>query len=307
MDIQELRQNRTQGVVAYTNFTLLKEKHNRGIFCCFEGEDSKYYLRRVELITKVNIDNLIPFNCGGKSEVIRFYELIKKDKINENIKFGFFVDRDFDASIIIKYDSEIYETPCYSIENFYSTLDAFKRILKCEFQMNEAEKDYNDCLSLYLIRQREFHQHVKLLNAWLWCQKDLFNQGKAGRLNWDKFKLSKIVPSISLDKVYMKNYDVAKLEKDLFPDSTKVSPKLLQEKMDEIETKNYQSFFRGKFEVDFLYNFVMALKDEVTNKAGRFTKKNGTHINLSKSNILSELSVYACTPSCLYRYISKLA
>ena len=158
MEVQALRESRKGATVIYTKFTRLRSKYNTSLFCCFEGDDSKYYGWRIQTRLNLDIDNLQFFNCGGKSEVLRFYNMINKNNDYMHVNLAYFVDRDFDESIIDKYSNEIYETPCYAIENFYTTISAIKRILKCEFNFDESEKDYYICLNLFIERQKEFHE-----------------------------------------------------------------------------------------------------------------------------------------------------
>jgi len=141
MEIEKLRESRNNAIVIFIKFTRLKSKHNSSLFCCFEGDDSKYYGSRIENIVQFNPDELHPFSCGGKEEVLKFYRMINKNNDYKEVKIAYFVDKDFDESIIGLYNNKIYETPCYSIENLYTTTSAFKRILKSEFNFNESEPD----------------------------------------------------------------------------------------------------------------------------------------------------------------------
>ncbi|WP_433751892.1 DUF4435 domain-containing protein [Paenibacillus amylolyticus] len=299
--IDMLKESRRGATVAFMKFTLLKERHSSDFFCCFEGDDVKYYGARVENILKIDIDNMHFFNCGGKAEVIKFYDMINKDDHYENVKISYFVDKDFDGDLSEKYSTHIYQTPVYSVENYYTTISAFKKILKYEFNVTEAEHDFKILLDLYTARQIEFHTHTKLINAWLWCQRDLYSSAENSKLNLDQFNLKKIVPVISLFEV-TSNYTITKLEQ-LFPESKVITKEALDLKLEEIANVNPQERFRGKFEIDFLFEFIESLKNELTKKEPIIKKRPGVKINQSKKNMISELSQYAYTHKSLADYL----
>lgn len=302
--IDKLRESRKGATVMFTKFTRLKDSHKSSLFCCFEGDDSKYYGSRIENILQMDIDKLHFFNCGGKSEVIRFYEMINKNDDYKEVKIAYFVDRDYDRSLSSIYNYNIYETPFYSIENFYTTTSAFKKILKNEFNLNEFDEDYQICLKLFLERQNEFHEKTTLLNAWLWCQRDLYQLGKSSRLNLSNFNLTQVIPKISLTEI-IADYDKEKLE-SIFPEAIIIPDEILDFKIGEINKLNKQEIFRGKFEIDFLFSFIEAIKAEFKNESPIIKKQLGVQINQSKKNLIAEFSQYAFTPDCLKKYLKDL-
>lgn len=302
MQVEKLRDSRKGATVIFTKFTRLKSKYGSSLFCCFEGDDSKYYGSRIENILQSNPDNSHFFNCGGKKEVLKLFEMVNKNEDYKDVKIAYFIDKDFDESIIEIYCNKIYETPCYSIENFYTTISAFKRILKSEFNINESDSEYKVCLKLFIERQTEFHEKTKFFNAWLSCQRDLSNFGEMTRLNLTDFNLNKIISEINLNEIKA-DYDKEKIE-SLFPDALVISNDDLNQKITEFEKFNPQIYFRGKFEVDFLYRFIEALKLEFKKHNGLIKKQDGVQINISKKNFISELSQYADTPNCLIKYLS---
>ena len=301
MNLETLRTNRNVAPVVFTNFLLLSSKHSSSLFCSFEGDDSKYYGPRIEDKLNYKPDEVHYFTCGGKKELLRFYKMINKNDDYKDIKLMYFVDRDFDESIIEKFNNEIYETPCYSIENFYTTKDAFKRILKREFMFEEYDDEYNKILDLFIERQSDFHEETKLLNAWLCCQRDISNSNDESRLNLSNFNLKKIVTNINLDEV-VADYDIDKLH-SLFPEAIRIEDKVLNSKIAELETLTPQMCFRGKFEIDFLFKFIIELKKELKKPNSKFKKKSGMKINISKTNVISELSQHADTTDCLKDYL----
>ncbi len=92
------------------------------------------------------------------------------------------IERDFDTSIRAEGINEIYETPCHYIENFYTLASSFQHILKSEVKIYESDNYFDICDQLYRERQKEFHEKIEFLNAWIACQKD-----KNAKLNGSKF------------------------------------------------------------------------------------------------------------------------
>ena len=296
-----LRDNRNRAAAIFVHFIALRHKHSSSLFCSFEGDDSKYYGSRIEDKLNYKPDEVHHFTCGGKKEVLRFYQMINKNDDYKDVKVMYFIDRDFDESIIEKFDNNIYETPCYSIENFYTTKDAFKRILKREFMFEEYDEEYNIILDLFIGRQRDFHKKTKLFNAWLSCQRECSNSGQKAILNLSNFNLKKIVTKINLDEV-VADYDINKLH-SLFTDAIRIEENVLKSKIAELEKFTPQMCFRGKFEIDFLYEFISELKKEMKKPTSSLKKKPGVQINISKKNVISELSHHADTTECLENYL----
>lgn len=305
MSVEKLRESRKGAAVIFTEFTRLRNKFADSLFCCFEGDDAKYYNHRIESFSRYSTDQIVLFSCGGKSEVLRMYELVNKNNDYDHVKFLYFIDLDFDPKLDKAIREKIYETPCYSIENLYTTLEAFKRVLKCEFNYHEADAEYETLVNLFLDRQQEFHSKTLLFNSWLSCQRDLSNNSQSVRLNLNSFNLSQILPLIDLDNVEA-NYNLDSLER-LFPHADKISKDIVDAKVDLFSKENCQSLFRGKFEIDFLFSFIEAIKIEFKKPNPRIRKKEGVQINQSKKNLISEFSQYASTPNCLSLYLQRFA
>ncbi len=298
MDIHKMRANRDTAPVKFIEFMRLYKHSKDSFFCIVEGEDGKYYDIRIRHYCRNNNYHFLV--SGGKEEVIRLHSMITGKEEYKNAKTMYFVDKDFDDVLNI---SLIYETPCYSIENLYTTLDAFSRILKNEFGLNKLDADYEKCFDLFLERQNEFHECVKLLNAWIACQRDLSNKGICSRLNLNNININNFV-DIELDKVVSK-YDVNVIHK-ILPDAIKIESDVLEEKIKYIEKMDTQKYFRGKFEIEFMRIFLEKLKQDRCCKTPKyFTKRKRIRLNLSRSNIISELSQYAETPACLCSYLQS--
>ncbi len=298
--LQNLRKARNTASSVFTQILQLNSKYESPLFCCFEGEDFKYYGVRVEQVKTKEHDKLIPLKCGGKKEVIRLYELISKEETLESRDILYFVDLDFDESIGDKKE-KIYETPFYSIENFYTTRCAFEKILSAELKIDETEDNYQFCVEKFLERQKEFHDGILYLNAWIYCQR----KANVDKLYLNEFKLNSIMSIATIDRISFNNYDKNFL-KECLPNSIDISDEEIESAKLVLSTKP-QEKFRGKFEVEFLYEFITELIRKINSKQNPFEKCKKVGLSISKTNILSELSQYALTPTCLKEYIKKSA
>ncbi|MCB0699117.1 MAG: DUF4435 domain-containing protein [Chitinophagaceae bacterium] len=302
MSVDALRESRGLATVILTKFMTLKEYHSKSIFCGFEGTDAKYYLNKIENETGVTIDRIVPFSCQGKHQVLRLHRLITQRDEYSSVKFAYFIDSDFDLPV---QNENIYETPCYSVENFYSSINVFKRILKAEFAYNETDNEYNFLVDNFIKRQSEFHQKTLLFNAWLACQRDLSNANpEIGRVDVTDFSIGTFIKDISIDEIVCDEYSLDKIA-SLFPDAPILDKKVIQNKVEELNKQNLQKILRGKYEIDFLYGFIHSVLKEYKVKNPRCVKVEGSKVNPSKNNILSEYSHYADKTDCLIEYLSK--
>ncbi|WP_439638082.1 DUF4435 domain-containing protein [Spirulina sp.] len=212
-------------------------------------------------------------------------------------KLAYFIDRDFDNSIAEEgLQGIIYETPCYSIENFYTSINSFKSLLKEEFGLQESDADFEQCLNLYKDRQAEFHSAVETLNAWIACQREISSDIKLS-----KIKISKDI-KITLSSV-MNTYTHEDLERK-FPEAPPISPDQLQEKKQTLNSKNPQCSFRGKFEIEFLRKFITQLVEDANKITPQyFHEKRSVQLSIPGSEIIPRLSQHADTPDCLRAYL----
>lgn len=305
--VDDYRKARLRAPVKYKEFTdIYREFGSKPIYCLFEGEDSKYYGIRIEnfirpVFSPQNLD------CGGKEEVLRFHRILKSHPEYQDTKFAYFIDRDFDKSIRENGIYDIYETPVHSIENFYTSINVFQKILEAEFKLTKLDDDFKKCSELYQARQREFHQETKLLNAWVACQREYQNQQGDSqtikRANLKNFKLDKYI-FVDLDKV-TSEYTLETLNM-IFTEAYHPTEDVISQKIAKFDCVDCQKEFRGKFETFFLYKFFEKLKIAAnTGNSIYFSRKIKVSLNISKEDIISNFSQYAETPSCLIGYLES--
>ncbi|WP_413171123.1 DUF4435 domain-containing protein [Anabaena azotica] len=296
MSVAKLRESRNRPASVFMQFTRQYKEYESALYCFFEGEDDKYYGIRIDNIARPTKD--IYANCSGKEGVLGVYKLINNNQSYSKVRAAYFIDRDFDESIKNTQITGVYETSCYSIENFYTSINSFCKILRTEFKLAESEDDFNNCKNLYTQLQKEFHDAVELLNIWIACQRE-----KQAKLNLAGFNISDFVV-IDLDNIKI-NYTIDTLYTK-FPKAIAITQEELDLKQSNLCLQERQKSFRGKFEIYFLFKVIQKLI-EAANKGNPkyFTKKIKVTLNLRETTLISDLSQYADTPECLVDYLES--
>jgi Protein of unknown function (DUF4435) len=313
--IEQLRQSRDKAQVAFTEFAQSTSRCSTHLFCFFEGKDNAYYVPRIRRFTT----QFYPIKCGGREKVLEVYKIIINRPEYNHYKKAFFIDRDFNPPLSTTVPP-IFETPCYSIENFYVSANVFKDILTNEFhvsEVNEAAK-FEVCRALYTERQKEFHDAVCLFNAWYACLIDiksatgketgatlgelsiLKGKDKEGGKKFLKF-IDFTLQSVSSD------YDMDKI-KAIFPNATEVPTEMLRNKYELFKNCNGRRVFRGKFEMQFLIKFIqLILHDSMSTKNVIRSKINfafGDASNMNNEQAINIFEGYADTPDSLIEYLA---
>ncbi|MBH5319031.1 DUF4435 domain-containing protein [Paenibacillus sp. GSMTC-2017] len=292
----EFMERKAKLIAGYHKFLQNYTKYKEAPICFVEGEDERYYHLRVKLLC----DNLEPqfIICGNKDGVLNTFDLINSSEKYSDCKLLYFVDSDFDPRIS---NNLIYETPCYAVENFYTSREVVSKILKCEFKFDEDGPDFSTAMKLYSERQSEFHEAISLLNAWIACQRDIARTGIMTRLNLGGLKINNFV-AIELDKVEMR-YDIDLIESK-FSHAYILPRDNVTTKQEEQNIANKRLIFRGKFELEFTKKFLQKVKDDITSQEPAFfSKKRSISINIQEA--ISQFSIYAETTNCLIEYTKQ--
>lgn len=299
--IDDMKKARNSYSVAFMKFTQCKSLYDTNLFCFYEGEDAKYYSFRIANICNLSDECITSFNCGGKKEVKKLYEKISKNCVYKKVKKLFFVDRDY---FPLEIDStELFETPCYSVENFYTNISVFERVLKIGFGINVYDSDFEKCKELYKNRFFEFHESVLELNTWIKCVRKIEKENNLERLKID-FKISSHFEKINLEEVKPKYELNKKLLENLFPNAPIISDEEFSIIKSEFNNDDPQKCFRGKFELEFMKKMIVDLKKR--NKKENFLTEKYECVKIDPNgDTLSILSQYADTPPELYAFLSR--
>jgi Protein of unknown function (DUF4435) len=305
--LEELRQSKNKPQVAFNEFMLSTRAFSAHLFCFFEGKDNAYYVPRVKQFTA----KYHPIKCGGREKVLAVQQLIANHTEYDRYKKAFFIDRDFNAPLQPAFSS-IFETPCYSVENFYVSIVVFKEILTNEFHLSEVTDKviFDNCLSIFSVRQAEFHQAICLFNAWYACLIDAKNAtGAQTGVNLED-KLPKNFIEFTL-KIVKSQYDLTTIQL-LFPNATAIETDQLKTKLLLFQDCEQHKVFRGKYELQFLIELIrLLLKDAASPKIifNTKTKLNfafGDASSINNEQTINIFSGYAETPESLIEYLKKV-
>lgn len=293
--LEEMRLQRGNAEVIYKKFTESRKFHNTHAFCIYEGEDGKYYNHRIQRYWN---DNIIPFTAGNKKEVLQVMKRITSDPLYTSVCVMFFIDRDYDTSLMGTH-KDLFETPCYSIENLYANEIVFQRILQAEFGLNITDSDYYKCISDYKTLLTEFNKIIVKFNAIVKFQHIFAPHIKC---QFSSIKTSHIV-CVQLDHIA----ESARFQETIDKLVTQLSAPeedLKKLEFELIEEKKPELVFRGKNQLDFLVEIIKELKNK--SKEGTYFSQrlNNIHITLTE-NRLSELSQYAITPPELETFLQN--
>ena len=301
--LDDLRKSRNKPQVAYQEFALSTRKYSNYLFCFFEGRDNAYYVPRIKRF----INEFHTVKCGGKQSVLEVYALITGRNEYKSYRLGFFIDRDFNKPVS-KLVPPIFETPCYSIENLYVSVEVFKEILEHEFHLSINDKLFETLLSLYSERQQEFHKAALLFNAWYSCLVDRRENESIETGVTLADKLPSGFVKISLTDVSM-HYDLAKI-KGTFPNATEIDEKELEKRIHRFEGLEHHKIFRGKYELEFLLQMIKhILADSYNHKSVVKEKINfsfGDGSGLNHQQALNIFEAYAETPKSLLDYLKEV-
>jgi len=291
-----LKLTESTSTVAFHKFVLLCKGRESDLYCFFEGRDSQYYSPRIKSFTNKNYH---PISCGNKSSVLDVYNWLSTIKEYAKFNKAFFVDRDFDNKIE---KNDLYETPCYSIENFYVNSDCLSEILKNEFGLTEIDAEYKTIMTLFAKELNDFSKASLLLNAW-------YAALKSKKINENlKSTCVSLSDKLPNDFICVKigaitsSYDVQKIM-EKFPSAIKVSEEEINKEYNRLNSSEMHQMLRGKYQFAFYYEFLRYLIEDANCHKNILKKK--TKFNIDKANMYGQLSQYASTTECLKKFLSR--
>ena len=268
------------------------------LFCFVEGKnDTDYYQPKIKALYG---DNYLFVKCNYKKYVLSMYDQIYESDHN-TYKLAFFVDRDFDESIS---KPGLYETECYSIENYYVYPSAFSEFLQYCIRLPKDTPEYNKAMVYYTQEFEKFHFASLQLNAWIaTCRfKDHRNEMVNIDSLGDSYPSSFFSITFGGEHGHLYNLDMMNTYFHADPAITQTE---LDAKASELTGSNYFKVFRGKYELHFLYH----LLEDLRIKASR--KRKGQELILNKvpwdfnyPNFMIYYNAFAYFPDTLRQFIA---
>lgn len=210
------------------------------IICFFEGvHDPDYYFSHINSIC----GSYLGVTCHNKKNVLKMYETIHAtDK--EKYRLAYFVDRDFDDLLN---NPDIFETTCYSIENYYCLESAFANYLTLYFKLRPDSEEYQRAMNFYREEYNSLHGTIDEFNYYYAALRRLerAHPGSCNVTGGDSFP--KNLATISV-RSYTKNYSLESL--NVSYGTTVTIEQVEAEKA--ILSADKTSRFRGKYEIEHL-------------------------------------------------------
>lgn len=276
-----------------------EKKNDHSLFCFMEGKhDPDYYLG---IIRSVCGDDCITIVCGCKNNVIdAFNRVYAKDHVR--YRLAFFVDRDFDNPVG---NPAIYETECYSIENYYCSEAAFKRIMRYGLGISEEEPYWTNVMDFRNDQYEQFHQAVELFNAFY----SLLHKYEREHSAIFKLNLQDCFPK-ELAETDIRGCHAHYTLADLVNLYGVPANSMTQNEVDAeiVRLRGLDPFvvFRGKYELNFLYKLLSFLiTDANTNHHVRIIQKK-VSMSLNGKSFMADLSQWADIPESLRVYLNSL-
>lgn len=273
----------------------ISSKSKKDIFLFFEGKDDfKYYVSRVS--SYILDKEYGVFHCNCKMNVLTIQEMIaNQTAIQDDKKNLYFIDRDYDDNEDIP--DSIYITSSYSIENYYFTDSAIKRMLIGVVGFSEESKedrsDFKNVFDHIVNKRNEIIEEIIYANAWYSLQ---IKKSK----DCGKFPQMTPLKEYSVVKNLNQICDFERLVKD----SIETTEWEMNNVIEVLKT-NPVNEIRGKYFTQALTPIFRNIFQDAGKKDNRklFSKKRKIHLNLS--DIICELSPYADTPPGLISYIKE--
>ncbi|AMC33763.1 DUF4435 domain-containing protein [Janthinobacterium sp. B9-8] len=306
--VESLSKARDSLSVKFLEFTRINSSPKGKTAVFFEGEDEKYYSIRINTIRPdLHWSGII---CGGKTNVILMRKKIREHSDYAKSKCLFFVDSDFDDNSNICTYPDTYITPCYSIENLYTSISTFKLILNSEFGISEncdSSNCYENSIEFFEHCKSQYIDCIADFNYWIRSYRLLEKAGAVtGRLNLNNVEFKDLV---KFDLKHCEARYSKNKEHELFPDLTETINIDKSLSKSHFLPLNKEMWFRGKQNLEFFRNYIALLKEDRCKKNNRvlFKDKGSVKLQLTKGNSLSELSQYADTPECLFSFLQNFA
>ena len=281
----------------FMEFDNTTKKHPNSLFAFYEGKDNAYYYSRIKNTSRIPFES---FRCGGKSEVKKIYKLLEKKVEYKKYKTAFFIDKDYDENTE-QYLAEFFVTDRYSIENYYTSLEALERILKHYFGLRDTDAIYQKALSEYGDYLEAYNNAILRFNAWYCYLKR--NKILNASLSLEEKFPSDYIRFNHEKKTVAMLYDLKKLQED-FP----LQPVVAEAEVRRIEgefKQNLSCNLRGKYQLTFMVSFLNNFNAELKhNEKG--LPPNSIHYQtyeISRGMVMQLFSEYADTPKSLIEYI----
>lgn len=268
------------------------------LICVFEGPEDlpvydvwirRHYPERYE-----------PLQVNGKENLLDLNVLLQKSADEKDARILFFADHDFDGSKERTVDDRVYFTPTYSIENLLINPRSFEDTLIYEFGLINAEQpDRKPLIEAFFTKLDDFNEKLLPVNAFIrWLRLEGVECGNLPETT------TRLV-SVGLEEVRpLFSERLSEVADEFKATAIPLSP-TVQEHMKWLRDHNPTKVGRGKFLLDFMKRYLLALyADRRSDKPIYFSRKDRTKPEPCH-DVLRKLAGYTSTPDCLKDFIAQ--
>jgi hypothetical protein len=138
------------------------------IYLFFEGKDDFSFYQPFIRLNWGHRGEIVGFNCEGKDKVIAIIPRVKQ-KLDCEWRGLFFLDKDLDDYCFVARPTDpfVYETECYSIENFIASPSTLSIIWTDLLQLPLSDPRYSETQTAFNAAYATFFDTMKPIMAWI--------------------------------------------------------------------------------------------------------------------------------------------
>jgi hypothetical protein len=281
--LDSLRRERSNPPAVWLQFIATYRAGVPDIYAFFEGRDDFSFYMPV-LRGKWTRGAIVPFKCKGKAAVTGLIQRIQA-RIDEPWRALFFVDKDIDDIVgVPTYNCPfLYETECYSIENYLVVESLLCVIWTDLFQLSPVDSRFDLVLKQFRQALADYVGAMRLIMATIIhyrkCgSRPVLNEVDPGKLVQfnTEFRVARVPDWIT----YFKGVSGVPSDPDW---------RLVAEIDAELAKREYKTYLRGKFEIWFFVAFVNRVAAVVSERVGDQARA-VIHTHLTTSNVVEVLA-----------------
>lgn len=300
--LDRVRAERESHSVALMEYIKLRQRFD-GIIFVFEGKQCPVFYSHWITYSQVT-KKYRQLIARSKKNVLKLYQLIMRNEQESSRAVVFCVDNDFDTTRISESDKpQIYITRGYSIENELLPWSTLEKFILAHFDIsNDADNSSLENLALlYESNKINFFHATKIFNHVVFACRRLgvtctLPNGLMDFIDF-QFESQKFSNNISsIDEVF----DLFKIHPD---DRGCISLYIKQN--EEFQLLNPEMDWRGKFNYDFLREFLIFLTE--ARRAGKppFSKKSKPEIDPTHTGLFSALAASTLPSTCFIDFCQQ--
>lgn len=304
---ERLSKKKDAAAVSIMKFNKLRGKLPNEIFAIVEGDEDPVFYSAI--FGRLGFDrHHIFFIANGKDNVLKLRDYIYRSK--EAPKSGkniYFVDRDFDGLKGMPPGDDLYVTPTYSIENIAVSQSGLQKLLLTRFKLAE-EETINDIKSVLEKFETLLEQHQEAFAE----ANRLIHFVRKKSLSGEKYTSGSINDSLSkFADLESADLTVKKIATGndllaLLSICREIDALEFDKLLNEFQTLNPQTQWRGKFLYYLFRRFVGILVEDRNSKTPSFFSKGGGKVSLdtSPNSFIGTLASLCEIPDCLRNFMN---